>query len=69
MVLEWIGTWTRAMVPHYTAKLWTAATMAPLDCGPKKPESRAANAAAVPTRASPNCVGGGAYEVDSKLCH
>ena len=35
---EWIGTWTRAMVPHCTAKLWTAATIAPLDCGPKKPE-------------------------------
>ena len=25
---EWIGTWTRAMVPHCTAP----------DCGPKKPE-------------------------------
>ena len=24
---DWIGTWTRAMVPHQTAKLWTAATM------------------------------------------
>ena len=35
---EWIGTWTRAMVPHCTAKLCTAATVAPLDCGPKKPE-------------------------------
>ena len=35
---EWIGTWTQALVPHSTAKLWTAATIAPLDCGPKKPE-------------------------------
>ena len=35
---EWIGTWTRAMVPHSTAKMWTAATIALLDCGPKKPE-------------------------------
>ena len=35
---EWVGTWTRAMVPQCTAKLWTAATIAPLDCGPKKPE-------------------------------
>ena len=26
------------MVPHCTAKPWTAATIAPLDCGPKKPE-------------------------------
>ena len=26
------------MVPHCTAKLWTAATIAPLDCCPKKPE-------------------------------
>ena len=34
---EWIGTWTQAMVPRSTAKLWTAATIAPLDCGPKKP--------------------------------
>ena len=38
MLREWIGTWTRAMVPHSTAKLWTAATIAPLDCGLKKPE-------------------------------
>ena len=35
---EWIGTWTGAMVPHRTAKLWTAAAIAPLDCGSKKPE-------------------------------
>ena len=35
---DWIGTWTQATVPHCTAKLWTAATIAPLDCGPKKPE-------------------------------
>ena len=35
---EWIGTWTRATVPHSTAKLRTAATIAPLHCGPKKPE-------------------------------
>ena len=35
---EWMGTWTHAVVPHQTAKLWTAATIAPLDCGPKKPE-------------------------------
>ena len=35
---EWMGTWTQAVVPHQTAKLWTAATIAPLDCGPKKPE-------------------------------
>ena len=26
------------MVPHQTAKQWRAATIAPLDCGPKKPE-------------------------------
>ena len=32
------GTWTQAVVPHQTANLWTAATIAPLDCGPKKPE-------------------------------
>ena len=35
---EWMGTCTQAVVPHQTAKLWTAATIAPLDCGPKKPE-------------------------------
>ena len=35
---EWIGTWTGAKVPHSTAKLWTAAAIAPIDCGPKKPE-------------------------------
>ena len=29
---------------------------------------RAANAAARPTKASPNCVGGGAYEVGRELC-
>ena len=33
-----IGTWTRAVVPDKTAKLWTTAKIAPLDCGPKKPE-------------------------------
>ena len=37
---DWIGTWTQAMVPHCTGKLCTAATIAPLDCGPKKPEPR-----------------------------
>ena len=35
---QWIGTWTQALVPYQTAKLWTASTIAPLDCGPKKPE-------------------------------
>ena len=29
---------TQAAVSHQTAKLWTAGTIAPLDCGPKKPE-------------------------------
>ena len=33
-----MGTWTQAVVPHQTAKLWTATTIVPLDCGPKKPE-------------------------------
>ena len=33
---EWTG--TGAMVPHCTAKLWTAATIAQFDCGPMKPE-------------------------------
>ena len=35
---NWIGTWTQTLVPHHTAKLWTAATIVPLDRGPKKPE-------------------------------
>ena len=35
---DWMGTWTQATVPHCTANLWTAATIASLDCGPKKPE-------------------------------
>ena len=35
---ERIGAWTGAMAPHSKAKLWTAATIAPIDCGPKKPE-------------------------------
>ena len=35
---DWIGTWTQAMVPHWTARIWTTATIAPLDCGPKNPE-------------------------------
>ena len=38
MLRDWMGTWTPAGVPHQTAKLSTAATVAPLDCGPKKPE-------------------------------
>ena len=37
---EWIDTWKRAIVPHCTAKLWTAAAIAPLDCGLKKPKPR-----------------------------
>ena len=40
MVLRgWIVFWTRAVVPYKTARLWTAATIVPLDCGPKKPEA------------------------------
>ena len=35
---DWLGTWTQTMVPHCAAELWTAASIAPLDCGPKKPE-------------------------------
>ena len=35
---EWIGIWTRAVVARSTSKLWTAVTIAPLDCGPKEPE-------------------------------
>ena len=35
---DWIGTCTQAAVPHRTARLWTAATIVPHDCGPKKPE-------------------------------
>ena len=36
---DWIGIWTQGVVPHSTAKLWTAATIASLDCGPKKHEA------------------------------
>ena len=32
---ETVGSWTQAVVPHQTAKLSTAATNAPVDCGPK----------------------------------
>ena len=35
---EWMGTWTRAMVPHCTAKLWTATTIAPLDYWQQMPQ-------------------------------
>ena len=35
---DWIGTWAQTVVPHKTASLWTATTIAPLDCDPKKPE-------------------------------
>ena len=35
---EWMGTWTHVVVPHQTAKPVTAATIAPLDCGPMKTE-------------------------------
>ena len=38
MLRAWIGTWTQAAVPPKTARIWTVATIAPLDCGPKKPE-------------------------------
>ena len=36
---DWRGMGTRAVVLHRTARLWTASTIAPLDCRPKKPES------------------------------
>ena len=67
MLREWIGVWTRAMVPHSTAKLWTAATIATLDCGPKKPKPGQQMPHAMPTKASPNCVGGGASAVGREL--
>ena len=35
---DWNGIWTQGVVPPKTAKLWTAAAIAPLDCVPKKPE-------------------------------
>ena len=38
VLCDWISTWTQAVVPPKTAKLWTAPTIAPLDCGPKKAE-------------------------------
>ena len=28
---DWMGTWIQAMATHCTAKLWTTATIAPLD--------------------------------------
>ena len=34
----WAGIWTAARPTTCTAALWTAATIAPKDCGPKKPE-------------------------------
>ena len=37
MLRAWIGTWTQAAVPPKTARLLTAAMIAPLDCGQKKP--------------------------------
>ena len=46
---DWIGTWTQATVPHSTAKLWTAASIGSLDCGPKKPEPGTAIATAMRT--------------------
>ena len=37
MLRDWIGIWTQAAVPHRRARLWTAATIAPVDSVPKKP--------------------------------
>ena len=62
---EWIGTWTAPMVPHCTAKLWTAATVVPHDCGPKKPKP-GQQMSQLPTKL-PNCGGGGAREVGREL--
>ena len=35
---DWICIWTQVVVPHQTVRLWTGATIVPLDCGPKKLE-------------------------------
>ena len=60
---DWIGTWTQAMVPHCTAKLWTAATIA------EETEAWATFATTLPTQASPRCSGRGLGGVDGKLRH
>ena len=36
---DWRGMGTQAVILHRMARLWTASTIAPHDCGPKKPES------------------------------
>ena len=56
---DWTGTWTQAVVPHWTEKLWTAATIAPHDCGPKKPEPGSAKQPC-PRKLRPVAFGGGA---------
>ena len=64
MLRDWIGTWTQAVVQHKTAILWTAATIAPLDWGPKKPEPGHQLPQPCPRKVR---VGGGADEADRKL--
>ena len=64
---EWIGTRTRAMVPHSTATHWTRPRLPQLIVVSRN-QTRPANAAAVPTKASPNYAGGGAVEVGRELC-
>ena len=64
---ERIGTWTRTMVPHCKAKPWTAATIAPLDCGSTEPEPGQQMPQPCKTKASPNCVGRGACELGRGL--
>ena len=60
VLCDWIGVWTQAIVPPKTLELWTAASTASLDCGPKKPD---------PGQQMPQlyCAGGGAREGDRWL--
>ena len=64
---EWMGTWTQAVVPHQTVKPWTAATVFPLDCGPKKPEPGQHLPQPRPRKLRPIALAEGLDEVDGKL--
>ena len=51
---EWMGTWTRAMVPHCTAKPWTdGGHDCPTLLWSQETGARAANATAVPRKLRP----------------
>ena len=55
-------------MPPKTARLRTAATIATLECGPKKPDPEQQLSPTVPTQIASHCAGGGVDEAGREFC-